>query len=435
MNRIEAALAAATDTKEFVVGPGVIGQVPSLFKKRLGGRALVVADPETWAAAGERVQALLVSAGVETAEPLLFGRRPHPTDVHSATVRDRLLATGASAVSVGSGSINDICKYGSELAGRRYLCVATAASVDGYASYGAAMQMEGFKCTMPCAAPLVIVADTDIVRTAPRAMTASGYGDLMAKKTGGDDWIIADAVGAHPIRPDIWEMVQTPLDGWLDSPGRLFTDDTRLAALFEGLTVCGFSMQAMHDSRPVSGAEHLFSHVWEMYGIRGPSGEEASHGEKVGIGTVWSAKLAERVLSRPLTPEDVGAAVASWPTWEERERTVRDAFAGLPPRVAEGAVAACRAKYLPAEALKARLEALSASWEGLAERVRAHHLPSGEIIARLKAVGGLSTPEEIGVRTADMTHWARKAQLIRNRYTILDLAFETGRLDFGRESV
>ena len=115
--------------------------------------------------------------------------------------------------------------------------------------------------------------------------------------TGGSDWILADALDDDPIQPAIWEMIQTPLRGWIAHPARLATGDCeRLEALFEGLTLCGFAMQATQSSRPASGAEHLFSHVWEMAGLTDPQGREPSHGFKVALGTL--ATNARRGLSR-----------------------------------------------------------------------------------------------------------------------------------------
>ena len=64
--RIERALKRATDTKACVIGEDVLPQVAALFREWFPGaaRAMVVCDPRTRAAAGERVGALLREAGV-----------------------------------------------------------------------------------------------------------------------------------------------------------------------------------------------------------------------------------------------------------------------------------------------------------------------------------------------------------------------------------
>ena len=84
----------------------------------------------------------------------------------------RLTATAAIPVAVGSGTVNDLTKLAAHLSGRPYLCVATAASMDGYTAFGASITAGGAKQTFHCPAPQACLADIDIIRQAPPAMTA-----------------------------------------------------------------------------------------------------------------------------------------------------------------------------------------------------------------------------------------------------------------------
>src|SRR5205823_6394817 len=160
--------------------------------------------------------------------------------------------------------------------------------------------------------------DIDVIRAAPANMTASGYADLLAKITAGADWILADALGVEPIMPNVWTMMQSRLREWLQPekvdvtfpsrdvtfpskkvPSRKVTSTfSRLDVerLMEGLLISGFAMQAMQSSRPASGAEHQFSHLWDMQ-----HASDASHGFKVGIGTVAVALLYEKLFEH--TPD------------------------------------------------------------------------------------------------------------------------------------
>ena len=122
---------------------------------------------------------------------------------------------------------------------------------------------------------MALAADTDILADAPAEMKSSGYADLFAKLPAGAEWIMTDIMGIEPIRKDVWELIQPPLRSWLAN-----ADD--LQAVFEGLAATGYAMQLYKDSRPASGMEHLCSHVWEMEGVN------ASHGFKVGLGTLAS---------------------------------------------------------------------------------------------------------------------------------------------------
>lgn len=433
MTLIEQALSTATDTREFRVGKGILPQTAAVFAKNFPGKtAKIVADETTWRVAGEKVLAILKNAGIPCAEPLIFPAQPQPyADVgFLATVHAAIEAEGPDcrAVAVGSGTINDLCKRASTELERPYVCVATAASVDGYASFGAPITKENFKKTWPCAAPKAIVADSEILLTAPRDLTASGYADLIAKIPSGADWIIADALDGITIRPDIWATTQEPLRGWIGNPKALSAGDPdAMNALFTGLAMTGFAMQTMHDSRPASGAEHLLSHCWEMHHITRADGTTPSHGEKVGIGALCTTKIMEDFFAEPFTAADIDAAIAAYPSWEDREAFVRTQFE--PGLLLDEALVVCRAKHLTSERLRARLEALVAKWDDLATRVSKQIYPSPVLREMLADAGCPVTPEGIGVKTEDVPVIAVRAQLIRNRYTILDLAFESGRLN------
>ncbi len=433
MTLIEQALSTATDTREFRVGHGILPQTAEVFKAHFPGKkAKIVADETTWRVAGERVFAILRDAGVDCADPLVFPARPQPyADVDFlARVRESIAAEGPDcrAVAVGAGTLNALCKRARTEPERPYMCVATAASVDGYASYGAPITKEGFKKTWPCAAPLAIVADSEILLTAPRDLTASGYADLVAKVPSGADWIIADAMEEVPIRPDIWATTQTPLRDWVADPAGLAAGDpTAMGKLFTGLAMTGFAMQTMHDSRPASGAEHLFSHCWEMHHILRPDGMPPSHGDKVGIGSLCTTHMIESFFSKPFTAADIDAAVAAYPSWESREAFIRSQFE--PGLMLNEVIAASRSKYPTPEKLRARLGLLAAKWDDLAARVKAQLYTFAELRSRLSAAGCPVTPEGIGVKAADVHVTALRAELIRNRYTILDLAQDAGRLN------
>jgi glycerol-1-phosphate dehydrogenase [NAD(P)+] len=189
--------------------------------------------------------------------------------------------------------------------------------------------------------------------------------------------------------------------------------------LIEGLMMAGLAMQVAGGSRPASGAEHYFSHVWELEHLA-----HASHGFKVGIGSIAIAAFHERFLRRDLTAIDVDAVVAAWPDWAEVEREVRAAH--TTPGLAEAAVRESRAKYIDAGALQSRLELLQARWPALRKRLASQLLTADELAARLHAAGCPTTPAQIGLSMADLKETYRRARMIRSRNTALDLAQEAG---------
>jgi len=431
---IAEALREATDTQQVVIGDGVLESVADVFARSFeDSAAVVVADENTWQVAGEAVNRSLRTSGREVLEAFVFPGQPtlHAEYENIEALTGSLRGHRAIPVAVGSGTINDIAKRAAHECDRPYMSVATAASMDGYTSFGASITKDGFKRTMECSAPRALVADVAVLLEAPARMTSSGYADLLAKITAGADWLLADALEVEPIKPTAWSLVQEPLREATGRPADLHGGDPQaMEGLIEGLVMSGLAMQATSSSRPASGAEHQFSHLWEMEGF-GESPEHGepplSHGFKVGLGTVSIAALYERVLSRDLAGLDVPAAVRAWPPWEDVEQQIRSALA--PAGLDDAAVKEARAKYIDGDELARRLELLSGRWPDLRNRVREQLLPARQVRAQLRDAHCPTTPTEIGLSSERFKETYRRAQMIRRRYTVLDLANETGVLD------
>src|SRR5947208_5155528 len=116
-----------------------------------------------------------------------------------AQLESVLNTTNAIPIAVGAGTINDLTKLAAHRTGRPYMCVTTAASMDGYTAFGASITCNGSKQTFQCSAPKAVLADLEVICAAPGNMNAWGYADLIAKVPAGADWIIADALGVEPL--------------------------------------------------------------------------------------------------------------------------------------------------------------------------------------------------------------------------------------------
>lgn len=415
-------------TRQCVIGNDVLPEIPALLRSNWPGDTRpvrIVADTNTWRVAGQRVQELLQAAGFVVDAPVIFPGSAlfHAEYKYVELLREPL--AGHLPVSVGSGTINDLVKRTTEeLKLDGYLSCATAGSVDGYTSAGAAITKDGFKQTLPCAAPLVIVADNAVVRTAPFPMTAAGYADLAAKVPAGGDWLIADAVGATPLHPVVWPMVQEHLREWLEAPEKLLAGDaTCYANLFNGLCQTGFAMQYMKDSRPASGAEHLYSHIWEMRDIR-KDGIQPSHGFKVAVGSLVTTALMEEVFFHS-TVEELRQWGAEAPelTPERRNAQIDQCLKGT--TMETGARQVALAKLLTGDALRQRRKLLYAKHAELAAKLRTQLLPFEELRRRFALLGCPTTFEEIGLNLPEWLEYTTLAAgMIRNRYTILDVLTE-----------
>lgn len=427
--RMIKALASADETKVCLPGEGVLKNVPDVFREQFTGRrAMVVADTNTFEVAGRAVRDALKAAGLSAGEPFIFDAAGFYAEMpHVERLTSALQAGDVVPVAVGSGTINDLTKLASHRCGRPYMCVGTAASMDGYAAFGASITYRGCKQTFSCPAPRVFVADLDVFRKAPPLMTASGYADLMAKVVCGADWILADALGVESVDARAWEMVQGGLrDALADPAGARAGDKQAIAALVEGLLLSGFAMQYTRTSRPASGAEHQFSHLWDMerHTYRGAA---PSHGFKVGVATRFVAALYEQMLAEPFGQLDAAAACGLWPEWPVAEMSTRALFAGMD--FSDLAVRETQAKYVPREALSRQLETLKRVWSELKPRLQAQLFSASDIKRRLDAVGAPSEPEAIGISRTRLRGSVIRAQYIRRRFTVLDVAVRTGRLD------
>lgn len=428
-DRLRASLDNATDTKMVEVGSGAVETVVDLFHQCFGQQtAVVVADSNTYDVLGSQVVERFAASGRPMRDPFVFRQERLPAHYEEVeALASFLRGHQAIPIAVGSGTINDLTKLASHQTERRYMSVATAASMDGYTAFGSSITRDGFKQHFPCPAPVAVVADLDVIRKAPEGMNASGYADLLAKIVSGADWIVADAIGVDPIRDAGWSLIQPNLRQWCANPAGVRQGDLEVVAyMIEGLIMAGLAMQACKASRPAAGAEHQFSHLWDMQGHT--HGKEApSHGFKVGIGTLASASLHERLLEYEAGDWDIETFVASWPNRETLVQRARDMHS-LPNlrRVAETEV---DAKYIDQGKLRQRLEHLRKIWPDLKIQLKQQLIPARDLKKMLQTVGAPTEPEQIGIDRNRFHTSYHLAQTIRRRYTVLDLAFETGRFD------
>jgi glycerol-1-phosphate dehydrogenase [NAD(P)+] len=428
---IQSALQRATDTREVVIGRGALEELPGVVRRQFGERAvLTVSDANTDRAAGQAARERLAAGGFTLREPVIFPGSPtlHADITNVERLTEILRQAPATPVAVGSGTINDLTKLAAYQAGEAYMVVATAASMDGYTAFAAAITHAGIKRVDACPAPRALVADLDVLQQAPLPMAASGYGDLLGKVIAGADWILADELGVEAIHREGWDLVMPRLAGWTQDPDGLARGELgAIEGLAEGLIMAGLAMQAAVSTRPASGSEHLFSHLWEMDGI------EASHGFKVGLGTLAAASLYEAILATDLTRLDPSAIAAAWPSADQAASLVRNAHADA--LQAASAVEESMAKYLDRRALVDRINQIRDLWPGLSARLRAQLLPALALREKLAAAGCPVTPGAIGLTGKEFREGFFRARMIRRRYTILDFAAETGRLQPSVESL
>lgn len=422
--------------------PGALRRVGVLFKAHFprGCAAQVIADEHSWAAAGEALEEALRAAGVSCRRHILPGiPRLKPCRHLGEAIADiKTEATSADErpilIALGSGVINDLVKFAAHRRGDPFLCAATAASMDGYASPGAPLVDDGFKRSFPCHAAQVIVADPDVLANAPGKMAGWGFADLAGKVPAGADWMLADALQVELIHAEALSMVQRGLGDWLRlAPAVGAGDPQALRTLFDRLVNVGLAMGLAGSSRPASGADHQIAHVWEMEGLSLPSGEPASHGACVGVGAVIVLTLYEHLLAHDLRDINIKTLLAAAPSPEAQAQQIHELLPD--PAIARHALRETAAKTAGEKELRLRLERLIKVWPELSAALSRQLMPPGQLAELLHAAGAPAWPAEIGVEDAELPRVVRAARFIRSRYTVLDLLAEADLLDGALEEL
>jgi glycerol-1-phosphate dehydrogenase [NAD(P)+] len=367
--------------------------------------------------------------------------RAHGRDVRRVTIGDADAHVHADAatleaatsscqdaellISVGSGTVADVGKaVSARLPKLAHVVVQTAASVNGFADDQSVLLVEGVKRTTATRWPDRLVIDTDVLALAPPALNRAGLGDLMATFTAPADWLLASFVGQDAsYSPAVVALARRHIDALLDAaPGIGAGDPAALEALAGTLTLSGISMGVAGRTSPGSGMEHTVSHLLEM---ADHDGAAPLHGAKVGVLSVLAALLWEHVR----TAGRAGALERlRFPATEEMERRVHSAFSRLDP--SGGVAGECWSDY----ALKLQrwhdsagsIRTLPARWSAIDARLDELLAPPQRLIGALRAAGAPTRLSELGV-DGTAARWAlANCHLMRDRFTVADLAFLMG---------
>lgn len=413
------------------IDSGNLERVPDLIRDHIGDPAdgvMLIADGNTYQAAGEHLGTVLRARGIH-GDCYVYDAVPRlkPSVANADALLPRLESHEGPIVAVGSGVINDLVKYAAHRLEKPYVCVATAASMDGYASAGSPLSDQGFKHTIACVPPRVLVADMDVVAQAPGEMAGWGYGDLAGKVAAGADWIVADMLGIEAIDDVAWPLVHDHLRPWLAQAGAVRNGQPQaLGALFAGLVITGLAMEFHGSSRPASGADHQIAHLWEMRD-QSFQGVPVAHGACVALGTLSVLALYDWLLQQDLAHIDVDALVASRPVLPDDIREVERAFGDS--HIAERSLVEIEAKYVDDGALRRRLRHLKANWGILRARLQGFLIGATGMRSLLTAAGVITDPMEVDIGRALHKKTILEARLIRRRYTVLDLLCDLGMLE------
>ena len=413
---------AAVD--EVVIGRGAVTRLPELVRK-YGKKPFVVADVNTYPAAGEKVCGLLEEGGIPY-RSFVFQEKALEPDEKAVGAAVMHYDAGCDViVGVGSGVINDICKILSNVSGNPYIIVATAPSMDGYASASSSMSRSGVKVSLNSRCADVIIGDTDILETAPLHMLKSGLGDMLAKFVSIAEWRIAHLITGEYYCEEVAQLIRSAVKRCVDNAqGLLRREDAAIEAVFEGLVIGGVAMAYAGVSRPASGVEHYFSHVWDMRGLEFGTPVDL-HGIQCAMATVKAVQLYEKVMALRPDWEKAHAYVQAFDleSWNAELWSFLGSSAETMIQLEKR-----EGKYRK-DTHPARFRIIEENWEAILQILR-EELPSTEELCKLMDVVGISrdlTTIAVDAQTAKQTFRATKD--IRDKYVLSRLAWDLGILD------
>lgn len=258
------------------------------------GAILMVSDTNTHRVMGETAVDLLKSGGFRI-KNLVY--KPERALVPDETAIGRLLMAVEQDTSlimaVGSGTLNDLCRFVSYKVGIPYCIIATAPSMDGYASTVSPLMAEGFKTTFEATAPIAILGDPECLANAPSVMISAGFGDIMGKYTALADWELSRKLNGEYYCEETVNLMKKAVARCSDNAEAIaYRDKEGIGYLMEALVLSGVAMSFAGNSRPASGAEHHLAHFWEMDALKNKQAH-ALHGNMVGVGALVISRIYE----------------------------------------------------------------------------------------------------------------------------------------------
>lgn len=277
------------------IGAGAIHALPQLCEKY--HHILLVGDNNTYLACGKDL-CLLLEGKIDNQVILESnGNIVIPDEEAIAQIEQTMDEKTDFIIGVGSGVINDLCKHVAFSHNLNYGIVATAPSMDGYASSGAALILKGMKTTLDARPPKIIVGDTDILKNAPMQMIQSGYGDIIGKYSCLTDWKLSALINGEYFCDSIYNLTLSQVERVKKHREKILEKDAEaIQALMEALIYVGIAMSYVGNSRPASGSEHHLSHFFEITGILEKK-EYYPHGIDVMYSSAVTAQIREKMIN------------------------------------------------------------------------------------------------------------------------------------------
>lgn len=407
-------------TIKTIIEADALQQLPCILSD-FSGKALLVADQNTYSVVGVRVGAILREAGFPYQEVVLQRSQALVPDEGSLTeIQAEISPDTGFLLAIGSGTITDLTRFTSFKAKKPFIAIPTAPSMDGYASPVAALTLKGFKQTVPAAPPVAIIADLAILKQAPSVMIQAGLGDLLGKYTALADWelgrIIEDEAYSSPIAATVRNVVERAVQSFKN-----VSLEQKITDLTKALIMSGEAMLAWGNSRPASGGEHHLAHYWEMEAaLKGKVSH--LHGIKVGVATLIVSDYYHRLFNLPLKEVEQYISLYRNESETDYQNRIKTVFGPLATSIRSD----LKGYYQDPLLRQKRQTKIRTNWPILKEWVY-KNIPAPEQIKSILEQAGASTSSQaIGINTAELELALQNAKEVRKRYTVFRLAEDLG---------
>ncbi|MDD6460302.1 MAG: sn-glycerol-1-phosphate dehydrogenase [Absicoccus porci] len=415
----------STGLEGCTVGAGVLTSLVDYVEKYGFKKVYVACDEITYGIAGEKVMNILHDANIDAKAHVFTGGRFIPNEESLGKLMIDAPRDLDLVVAVGTGSINDMCRFFSYQMNVPYAIVATAAPMDGFASSGAALMVDNIKQTIPAQTPLFIIGDTDILCGAPARMISAGLGDLLGKFTCLNDWRISKIINDEYYCDTVVNLVKDCIENVLKNADKAASRDPKVIGdIMEGLVLTGVAMSFVGNSRPAAGCEHHLNHYWEAIEIQ--NGQiPVLHGIEVGLAEVVILKMTEFLReSRP----DFDAARAKAKQYDQAawEAKMKEVYGTASDAIIE--LEHESKKNEPEGRLK-RIDKIEENWDEIVKLMNDYMPTSDRMIEILKSLDAPYFPSQVGFSDEMLYNALVYGKENRARYTMLSMMGDLGVLE------
>jgi glycerol-1-phosphate dehydrogenase [NAD(P)+] len=403
------------------IGENSLQFLPDLLKEYDYHKSYFIFDKTTFSKAGDKVCSIMDKAALNYSSYILDHEKLVPDEKAIGEILLHFDDECDHIIAVGSGTLNDLSRFISYRLKLPYMIIATAPSMDGFASTVAPLIVNHMKTTYEAHSPFAIIGDINILKDAPMEMLAAGIGDILGKYISLCEWQISHIITGEYYCCEIEKLVRHSIEVVVDNITLAkLRDPIAIKNIMEALVLSGIAMSFVKNSRPASGSEHHLAHYWEMMSLLEGKASHL-HGTEVGIGTIAVLKAYELLMNKSI---DFSCAKDKAFAFSKEKW---DAMIKITYQKASDAVIDLEnniGKNDPARVLP-RIDILQANWQSL--KTLTANLPSAdEVRSYLSLLGAPNNPTSIGIDKTTFLNSFKVAKDLRNRFGLLQILFDLG---------